>query len=104
MSMVGATFTGVLELHPRGHGFLRDPARNFKVAASDVYVDSPTLSKYQLRQGVRITGRVDPPARGGDSPRLGALLEIEGREPDQYVGLRLFDDLTAVDPHERSIA
>src|SRR5262249_17934469 len=37
----------------------------------------------------------------GQSPRLAELTEIEGRAPDSYVGLRGFDDLTAVDPHDR---
>ena len=29
------------------------------------------------------------------------LVEIEGHEPEHYLGLRGFDELTAIDPHER---
>lgn len=101
MSTAEQTCSGVLEMHPNGHGFLRDPARNFKAGAQDVYVAPPLLAKFRLRQGVRLTGRAEGPARRGESLRLTELTEIEGRTPEQYVDLRVFDDLTAVDPHDR---
>lgn len=100
MNMADQTCSGVLELHPKGYGFLRDPARNFKAGTNDTYVGNALLAKYQLRQGVRLTGRADAAAQG-EAPRLVELLEIEGRAPEDYVGLRGFDDLTAVDPHDR---
>ncbi len=100
MSMADETRTGVLELHPKGYGFLRDPARNFKAETGDVYVANPLLARFQLRQGVRLTGRIEPP-RKGEGPRLAELLEIDGRTPDQYLGRIGFDQLTAVDPHDR---
>ncbi|HEV3168242.1 MAG TPA: transcription termination factor Rho [Isosphaeraceae bacterium] len=100
MSTVEQVCSGVLELHPKGYGFLRNPERNYKAGANDVYVGSPLLAKFRLRQGVRLTGTVEPPRRG-QGPRLAELTEIEGRAPDQYIGLRMFDDLTAVDPAER---
>jgi transcription termination factor Rho len=100
MSTAAQTCTGVLEMHPRGHGFLRDPARNFRVGQQDVYVGPPLLARFQLRQGVRLTGLVEGPAKG-EGPRLAELTQIEGRTPEQYLGLRGFDELTAIDPHER---
>jgi transcription termination factor Rho len=101
MSMAEQSCSGVLEMHPKGYGFLRDPARNFKVGTNDVYVGPPLLAKFQLRQGVRLTGRVEGPAKRGEGLRLAELTEIEGRTPDQYLGHRSFDDLTAIDPHDR---
>jgi transcription termination factor Rho len=101
MSTAEQSCSGVLEMHPKGYGFLRDPARNYKVGTNDVYVGSPLLNKFQLRQGVRLTGTVEGPAKRGESLRLAELTEIEGRTPDQYLGLRGFDDLTAIDPHDR---
>lgn len=100
MSTAESLRTGVLEMHPKGYGFLRDPARNYKVGQDDVYVGTPLLSKFQLRQGVRLTGRVEPASKG-QSPRLIELTEIEGHEPEQYSSVREFDDLTAIDPHQR---
>jgi transcription termination factor Rho len=99
MSTAESTRTGVLELHPKGYGFLRDPGRNYKAALDDVYVGTPLLARFQLRPGVRLTGRIEA-ARNGQGPRLSELTEIEGREPEHYLGVRGFDELTAVDPHE----
>ena len=100
MSAAEQTQTGVLELHPKGYGFLRDPKRNFKPGVDDVYVGSPLLAKFRLKQGVRLTGKVEA-ASGKDGPKLTELVEIEGRSPEQYANLAAFDDLTAIDPHER---
>jgi transcription termination factor Rho len=98
MSTAERTHTGVLEMHPKGYGFLRDPSRNFKAGTADVVVGSPLLSKFRLRQGVRLTGLADE-AKKGEGPRLSELIEIEGKTPEQYLGLRGFDELTVIDPH-----
>jgi transcription termination factor Rho len=100
MSMDERTCTGVLELNPKGFGFLRDPARNFKASGSDVYVGPPVLARFSLRQGVRITG-VAEAAVNGQAPKLAELTEIEGQTPAAYVGLKSFDELTVIDPRER---
>ena len=99
MSMVDVTYSGVLEMHPKGHGYLRDPARNFRINSDDAYVGSPLLSKFQLKQGVRLTGLAEAPRRG-EAPKLAELIDIEGRTPDQYLDLRRFDELTVIDPCE----
>jgi transcription termination factor Rho len=99
MSTVERTHTGVLEMHPKGYGFLRDPSRNFKANQADVVVGSPFLSKFRLRQGVSLTGLVDE-AKKGEGPRLSELIEIDGKTPEQYLGLRGFDELTVIDPHK----
>ena len=101
MSTAERTHSGVLEMHPKGYGYLRDPARNFKVGSADVYVGMPLLAKFHLRPGVHLTGTVEEVARKGEGPRMAELIEIDGRTPEQYLGLRKFDDLTAVDPHDR---
>jgi transcription termination factor Rho len=91
---------GVLEMHPKGHGYLRDPARNFRVAQEDVYVETALLDQFQLRQGVHLKGRIEA-AANGQGPRLAELTEIQGRAPEQFLALRDFEDLTAIDPHDR---
>src|SRR3712207_8279763 len=40
-----ATSQGVLELHPKGFGFLRDPARHYAARPSDPYVPQPLRSE-----------------------------------------------------------
>ena len=99
MSIAESIRSGVLELHPKGYGFLRDPKRNYKAGTDDVYVGTPLLARFGLRPGVRVSGRIEP-AHPGNGPRLAELTEIEGQSPESYVGQREFEALTAVDPHD----
>ena len=101
MSTAETTCTGVLELHPKGYGFLRESGKNFRAGSKDVYVGTPLLTRFRLKQGVRVTGRVEPFTRGGEAPRLAEPTEIEGHNPEEYAELKGFDDLTAIDPHDR---
>src|SRR5262245_37610266 len=92
---------GVLELHPRGHGFLRSPARSYAPQSTDPYVPAPLIQKHQLREGLLLTGPIEggSPAKG---PRLVRLETIEGEPADGFRS-RKFDDLTAVDPSEQIV-
>ncbi len=60
---------GVLELHPKGYGFLRNASRNYSAQATDAYVPAPFIQKLGLREGVLLAGPVDA-ARKGTGPRL----------------------------------
>jgi transcription termination factor Rho len=91
--------TGVLELHPKGFGFLRNPARNFVPQSGDAYVPQPLITKLGLREGVLLTGPAEPGKRG-TGPRLLTVSTLEGAAPDKY-RRRNFDDLTPIDPHEQ---
>lgn len=101
MSTAETTCRGILELHPKGFGFLRDPSRNFKPGPADAYVSAGLVARYRLRQGTLLAGAVDGVGKPGEGPTVAELTAIEGRDPEQSIGLRTFDDLTAIDPHER---
>ena len=89
---------GVLELHAKGYGFLRNPARNYAILPTDPFVPEAMVREFRLRPGVTVQGEAES-TRAGVGPRLCQVLQIEGRSPtDQAV--RCFDDLTPVDPHE----
>ncbi len=90
---------GVLEMHPKGYGFLRDPARHYRAQSADPYVPAPLIQKLHLREGLHLTGPLEPP-RKGTSPRLAKVDQIEG-QPVIGFSLRTFDDLTPVDPSQR---
>src|SRR5262245_55312818 len=92
---------GVLEMHPKGFGFLRNPARNYSPQPGDAYVPAPLIQKHRLREGLLLAG----PAEGGGpnkGPRLARLEAIEEQAPDRFVR-RNFDDLTPIDPHEQIV-
>ncbi len=97
----GEPVQGVLELHPKGYGFLRDANRNYSAQAADAYVGGPLIIKMNLREGLLLRGPVEP-ARKGNGPRLARVDQIEGQAPDQF-RTRKFDDLTAVDPTEQIV-
>ena len=88
--------SGVLELHPKGFGFLRNPKRNYRNQPGDAYVSGPLINKHRLRAGMLLTG-VSEPSKKGSGPRLINLDTIDGVEPDDYPR-RDFDDLTPIDP------
>ena len=52
------TGSGVLEMHPNGYGFLRNPATNFTRERTDPFVPGTMIEKFGLREGVLISGMV----------------------------------------------
>lgn len=91
---------GILELHPKGYGFLRDPKAGYVSQDSDSFVSGSLIEKYGLREGVLITGENVPGGRG-QGPRLKSIQTIEGRLPEQYPEIKNFDSLTPINPHEQ---
>jgi transcription termination factor Rho len=88
---------GVLELHPKGYGFLRNPGRHYAPTPADAYVSGQLIDKFRLAEGVHLAGPLEPPRKGSTGPRLAAVEFIEGGDPKQY-RRRQWDELTAVDP------
>ena len=89
---------GILELHPKGYGFLRDPKAGYVSQETDSFVSGSLLEKYGIREGVLITGESIPGGRG-QGPRLRSIQSIEGRLPEQYAEIKNFDSLTPINPH-----
>jgi transcription termination factor Rho len=90
---------GVLELHPKGYGFLRDHLKNYARNPGDPYVSAEMINRIHLREGVLIKGKAEGPP-GGQGPRLTSIETVEGLTPDAYSTVKRFDDLTAIDPHQ----
>src|SRR5438067_10338138 len=80
----GEPAQGVLELHPKGYGFLRNPARNYVAQPADPYVGAPLIQKFRLREGLLLTGPTEPARKGSSGPRLARIDSVEGKPPDQY--------------------
>jgi transcription termination factor Rho len=98
--VVEGTFEGVLELHPRGYGFLREPKKNYVAEDSNPFVSSSLVEKYKLREGVLIKGDVGAGSRN-QGPRLQEVELIDGMTPEEYSSIKLFDTLTAINPFEQ---
>jgi len=91
--------SGVLEMHPNGYGFLRDPSTNFVRERTDPFVPGTLIEKYGLREGILLSGLVQQQRRD-QGPRMRELLDVEGLEPDKYLEVKAFDSLTPITPQE----
>ncbi len=88
---------GVLEMHPNGYGFLRDPAANYVCQMTDPFVPGSMIEKSGLREGVHIQGMVQP-GRRQQGPRLKEILDVDGMPPEKYPEVKTFDQLTPINP------
>jgi transcription termination factor Rho len=88
---------GVLELHPNGYGFLRNPKTNLLRERSDPFVPGTMIEKFRLREGVLINGLVQQ-ARKQQGPRLKEIVDVDGLKPEEYVNVKSFDELTPINP------
>ena len=76
---------GVLELHPKGFGFLRNAARNYIAQQADPYVPAPLIQRLGLREGLLLTGPLEAARGNGNGhgrqkgvggPRLARIEQI----------------------------
>jgi transcription termination factor Rho len=98
--VVEGIFEGVLELHPKGYGFLRDPGKNYATEDSNPFVSSSVVDKFGLRAGVLLKADVGAGSRN-QGPRVKEVELIDGFTPEEYKDVKLFDDLTPVNPFEQ---
>jgi transcription termination factor Rho len=89
---------GMLELAPKGFGFLRIPGKNFEQARDDVFVTPETIRKYHLRLGQWVHGLYQNGPRG---PQIVEVVSINGMTPEEASKLPHFDELKAVNPTKR---
>ena len=80
---------GVLELHPKGFGFLRSPARSYVAQPADPFVPQQLIQKYRLREGDLVRGPTQPNKKG-QGPLVQRVEEIEGANPETFTR-RKFD-------------
>ena len=89
---------GMLELAPKGFGFLRIPGKNFEMARDDVFVTPETIRKYHLRLGQWVHGLYQNGPRG---PQMVEVTAINGMTPEEASKLPHFDELKAINPNKR---
>jgi transcription termination factor Rho len=89
---------GMLELAPKGFGFLRLPAKRFEQARDDVFVSPEHVRKFGLRVGHWIHGIAQEGPRG---PQLIEITSVNGIDPEISRKLPLFEELKAINPTKR---
>jgi transcription termination factor Rho len=89
---------GMLELAPKGFGFLRVSNKNFEQARDDVFISPETIRKFHLRLGQWVHGLYQTGPRGA---QLVEVTAINGIPPAEASMLPHFDELKAVNPAKR---
>jgi transcription termination factor Rho len=93
------TFSGILELHPKGYGFLRQLKRFIQAQIGDPYVGNHLVERFHLPPGVLVEGQLEAGPPGSMGPRLRTIDKIEG-QPAAPIVHRDFESLTPIDPTE----
>ncbi|MFM7604828.1 MAG: transcription termination factor Rho [Prosthecobacter sp.] len=89
---------GILELHPKGYGNLRQKDRSYSQHPNDCWVSQDLIRQYGMREGMQITGVQRKGPRG---PQLTEVNEINVRAPESARDLPLFEELKAINPNKR---
>jgi transcription termination factor Rho len=90
--------TGVLDILPQGHGFLRVEGSGDE--GEDVYVSASQIRRCELRPGDEVSGPARPPRRGERHTALVRVEAVNGEEPSDDRS-DAFDRLTPIAPHRR---
>ncbi len=89
---------GMLELAPKGFGFLRSLDKGLEQASDDVFVTPDLIRTNGLRLGVWIHGEAMQGPRG---LQLTTIKTINGQTPEEARKLPHFEELKAVNPDKR---
>ena len=89
---------GLVEISPKGFGFLRQENRNYQQSPNDVFITPEVVRIHGLRDGLQVKCMSQLGNRG---PQLTELLEINGGPPEVYHNLPYFEELTAINPCKR---
>ncbi|MBP84678.1 MAG: transcription termination factor Rho [Verrucomicrobiales bacterium] len=89
---------GIVEISPKGFGFLREKIRNFQQSPKDVFITPEVVRIFGLRDGLMVKCVSKQGLRG---PQLIELLEINGHPPGDYQNLPYFEELTAINPDKK---
>ena len=91
---------GVLEMHPKGYGFLRDPNKNYVAQESDAFVPSSFVEKNKLREGVLLRAEIGAGIRN-QGPRLKEIILVDGRSLEEWQKFTPFDEQIPVTPYRQ---
>ena len=99
-----AKVSGILDIMPDGHGFLRTIAYSFLPSADDVHVSAAFIEELELRRGQEIEGWALAPVE--DQQGWFSLLQVEqvnGAAAETAVELPVFENLVPLHPDRRIV-
>lgn len=90
---------GVLEIHPEGYGFLREPS--FLPTSKDIYVSLAQVRRFGLRTGDYVEGKIRPKHEGDRFAAMLYITFVNGISQEEVFNRPIFDELTPTMPAER---
>lgn len=92
------TSEGIVEISPKGFGFLRERVRGFQQSPKDVFITPEVVRVFGLRDGhmVRCVSKM-----GVRGPQLIEILAINDRPPEECARQPYFEELTAINPNKK---
>lgn len=93
--------TGVLEIDPAGHGFLRSSDYNYLPSPDDVLVTKEQIKQYALRTGDVVDATLRAPREGDKYYPLSSVRSVNGRSPEYIRDRVAFEHLTPLFPNEK---
>jgi transcription termination factor Rho len=91
--------SGVLEILPKGFGFLRSAKNQYRPSDEDIYVPAEMIRRFQIQSGTLVEGR-EGHGRG-KSLLLREIISLDQTSPEDYRNRTPFQKLTSIDPFER---
>lgn len=89
---------GIIEIAPKGFGFLRLSENNFTQLKEDIFISPEIIRSHSLRHGQWIHGKWQSSNRG---PQLVKIETINGLPSNEAAKLPHFDELKAINPEKR---
>ncbi|MDH5541868.1 MAG: transcription termination factor Rho [Nitrospinota bacterium] len=99
---MGESVTGILEIVPKGFGFLRSVTNDIGIAPTDPYLSPKLIQTNWLKTGMEVTG-TGKALKNQPNISLESIESINGRSPDEIKKRVPFPKLTAIDPNEQLI-
>lgn len=93
--------SGVLEIEPQGHGFLRSSDYNYMPSPDDVLLTQQQIKQFGLKTGDVVDATVRPPHEGEKYYPLTEVTSVNGRDPRFLRDRQNFEHLTPLFPEEK---
>ncbi len=92
---------GVLEIMDGGHGFVRNPDRNFQAQHGDPYVPVKIIRELNLRDGHHLLCKLDQSRSANQSPPVKEIVKVNGLPLPKYQSLLGYKSSVVIDPEEK---
>lgn len=94
-------FNGILQIMPKGFGFLRQEKNLFMPRSGDPFVSPDLIRREGLRAGMKVAVTLKEGNKPGQSSQVDSILEVDGLKPEEVKALPQFDRLTPLNPNQQ---